>query len=196
MICFVSCVYAGTFGYNATTGTDDSGDNGLFTAMCAFCPDSDVTATTISVYTYSASGTTNIRAAIYTNNGYNVPDAAPVSLVSGSDTGAVAVSNGSYAWKDMTINASLTGNTTYWIAFNTDSANTHFIYNYVTSTAWQVSSAYSGFPPASAPASGLGGARYSAYVTYTTGGGGGSSSSAYPTNVLIFSRLDKSIVYL
>lgn len=191
-----SCGYCGTLGYTATTGSDDSGDSSYFTGH-KVSPAVNCTMTSMSIYAKITTGTGHVRLALYTND--TADNQNPVSLISGSDTGAITVSNTDFAWlQSDALNVSLTAGTTYWIAFQPDDDNIHFIYNSGAAySGYQIGGqSYASFPPSTAPTGGEGATNYSAYLTYSEGEGEPAATSVPVSNILIFSRLTKSVVFL
>lgn len=176
-------------GYTATTGNDDSSDANYFIGARVYIPDTAITMTGLYVYSSIPTGTCTLNIALYADSGDTI---SPGVFLTSCTTGLVGITSSTLQWNGGTFSEELSGGTTYWMAFECDSDNAHFIYNNgVPYSGWTVSGqAFSAFPQSTAPAAGWSSSNYSIYLTYTTGGEGDPVPSPVVNHVLMLGMVD------
>jgi len=155
-----------TFG-SMDTHTADTNDGNFFVSTKFTTGTHDGTLTSISVFINaidSNPGNNKFRVAIYTDAGVN----HPTSLIAQSAEGTAVAGT----FNTLAVSASLTANTTYWLAYQTNGSNNFNFDSAGSNQYYAYANPYGAFPSTAGTGGGNGSVALAIYGTYTEAGTG------------------------
>jgi hypothetical protein len=157
-----------TFGSMAHTTPDGGGDSNYFTASKFTTGSNPGALTSISIYVNSIDPTAandKFRLAIYADNG----SLYPTTLVAQSSEGTLSPNT----FNTLPVTASLSANTTYWLAYQTNGTSVYNDFSYASGASnqyYSYSSPYGTFPGTAGTGGANGALAQAIYGTYTEAG--------------------------
>ncbi len=155
-----------TFG-SMDTHTADTNDGNFFVSTKFTTGTHDGTLTSISVFINaidSNPGNNKFRVAIYTDAGVN----HPTTLIAQSAEGTAVAGT----FNTLAVSASLTANTTYWLAYQTNGSNNFNFDSAGSNQYYAYANPYGAFPSTAGTGGGNGSVALAIYGTYTEAGTG------------------------